>query len=76
MPTSGNSDAVTSAPGVRSGPPPPEMTYRDSSYAPIIRQAGRIDWAYVRAHLEPLAEVKEESEILSELERRRTNLER
>jgi hypothetical protein len=38
----------------------------------IIRQAGAIDWAYVRAQLAPLAELKEEPEIVVELERRRT----
>jgi hypothetical protein len=42
----------------------------------IIRQAGRIDWGYVRAQLGPLAELKEEPEILPELERRRMKLER
>ncbi len=42
----------------------------------IIRQAGRLDWTYVRAQLGPLAELKEEPEILAELERRRTKLER
>jgi Nucleotidyl transferase AbiEii toxin, Type IV TA system len=42
----------------------------------IIRQAGGIDWAYVRAQLAPLVELKEEPEILAELERRRAKLER
>jgi hypothetical protein len=42
----------------------------------IIRQAGRIDWPYVRAHFGPLAELKEEPELLDELERRRARLER
>src|SRR5205823_6642961 len=35
----------------------------------IIRQTDAIDWAYVRTHLGPLAELKEEPEILNELER-------
>ena len=42
----------------------------------IIRQAGRLDWPYVRAHLRPLAQLKEEPELLEELERRRARLER
>lgn len=41
----------------------------------IIRQAGVIDWPYVREHLGPLVELKEEPEILDELERRRAKLE-
>ena len=42
----------------------------------IIRQAGAIDWPYVRANLGPLAELKEEPEIVEELDRRRAKLER
>jgi hypothetical protein len=41
----------------------------------LIRQAGRIDWAHVRAQLQPLVELKEEPELLDELERRRAKLE-
>lgn len=41
----------------------------------IIRQAERIDWAYVRTQLGPLVQLKEEPEILAELERRRIKLE-
>jgi len=41
----------------------------------IIRQAGGIDWSYVRAQLQPLVELKQEPEILEELERRRAKLE-
>jgi hypothetical protein len=40
----------------------------------IIRQAGGLDWPYVRSQLAPLAELKEEPEILDELERRRARL--
>lgn len=40
----------------------------------IIRQSGRIDWAYVRAHLSPLAELKEAPEIVAHLEQRRAEL--
>ena len=42
----------------------------------VIRQAGGIDWPYVRAQLRPLVELKEEPEIFDELERRRVKLER
>lgn len=42
----------------------------------IIRQAGELDWSYVHTHLGPLVELKEEPEILDELERRRAKLER
>ncbi|MGH9200770.1 MAG: hypothetical protein ACRD2A_06000 [Vicinamibacterales bacterium] len=42
----------------------------------IIRQAGRLDWPYVRAQLTPLIELKEEPGILAELEPRRDQLER
>ena len=42
----------------------------------IIRQAGRIDWPYVRAQLTPLVELKERPEILDQLERRRAELDR
>lgn len=40
----------------------------------IIRQSGRLDWPYVRAQLEPLAELKEAPEILDRLEKRRREL--
>ena len=33
----------------------------------LIRQTGRLDWAYVEAQLQPLAELKEEPEILERL---------
>ena len=42
----------------------------------IVRQTGRLDWTYVRTHLGPLVELKEEPEILAELERPRSRLER
>jgi hypothetical protein len=42
----------------------------------IIHQAGGIDWPYVHAQLRPLVELKQEPEILDELERRRAKLER
>ena len=41
----------------------------------IVRQAGRLDWSYVRAQLEPLLELKEAPELWDELERRRKGLE-
>lgn len=37
----------------------------------IVRQTGRLDWDYVRRQLAPLAALKEEPELLEELERRR-----
>ena len=42
----------------------------------IIRQDRAIDWPYVRAELGQLVELKEEPEIMTELERRRAKLER
>jgi Nucleotidyl transferase AbiEii toxin, Type IV TA system len=41
----------------------------------IVRQAGRLDWSYVRAQLLPLLELKEAPEIWNELERLRATLE-
>jgi hypothetical protein len=41
----------------------------------VIRQSGRIDWAYVRSQLAPLVELKEAPEILRRLEERRRELE-
>ena len=41
----------------------------------IIRQAGKLDWAYIRGQLQPLAELKEAPEIVEELERRRVECE-
>jgi hypothetical protein len=37
----------------------------------IVRQAGKLDWNYIREQLEPLAELKDLPGILDELERRR-----
>jgi hypothetical protein len=34
----------------------------------IIRQAGRLDWRYIRGQLEPLVELKGEPEIMARLE--------
>ena len=41
----------------------------------LIRQAGRIDWAYVREQLAPLAELKEAPELLQRLDERRREVE-
>ena len=41
----------------------------------IIRHAGGLDWPYVHSQLGPLVELKEEPEILDELEKRRAKLE-
>lgn len=40
----------------------------------IIRQHDALDWSYVRAQLAPLAELKEEPEILAELDRRKRKI--
>jgi hypothetical protein len=40
----------------------------------IIRQAGRLDWPYIRAQLAPLVELKEAPEILRRLEQQRREL--
>ena len=42
----------------------------------IIRQAGKLDWTYIRDQLQPLAELKEAPGIMEELERRRVEFER
>ena len=42
----------------------------------IIRQTGRLDWDYVRHHIEPLVELKGAPDILVELERRRQEFEK
>lgn len=41
----------------------------------IIRQAGKLDWNYIRSQLAPLAELKGEPEILEELDARRVEFE-
>ena len=41
----------------------------------IIRQTGKLDWAYIDRQLGPLAELKEAPEILEQLEKRRSELE-
>lgn len=41
----------------------------------IVRQAGRLDWAYIHEHLSPLAELKGAPEILKQLEERRAEFE-
>jgi hypothetical protein len=40
----------------------------------IIRQAGRLDWSYIREQLAPLLELKEQPELWDELVRRRKAL--
>lgn len=42
----------------------------------IVRQTGGLDWAYIRHHLSPLAELKGEPELLEQLDRRRQEFER
>ena len=42
----------------------------------ITRQAGELDWPYIRLQLEPLTELKKAPEILFELEKRRLEFER
>ena len=41
----------------------------------IVRQTGKLDWIYIRQQLEPLVCMKEEPEILDQLERRRREFE-
>jgi hypothetical protein len=41
----------------------------------IVRQTGKLDWAYIREQLRPLAELKESPEIVDQLERRRIEFE-
>ena len=42
----------------------------------ILRQSERLDWTYVHTHLAPLAELKEQPEILDRLDQRRAELDR
>jgi hypothetical protein len=42
----------------------------------IIRQTGKLDWAYIKSQITPLVELKGAPEILSELEKRRIEYER
>jgi hypothetical protein len=42
----------------------------------IIRQAGALDWAYVRNQLAPLATLKDAPELLQRLDQRRAQLDR
>jgi hypothetical protein len=42
----------------------------------IIRQTGKLNWAYIGSQLEPLVELKGEPEILVQLEKRRIEFER
>lgn len=42
----------------------------------IVRQTGKLDWRYICDQLAPLAELKEEPEIMDELARRRVEFER
>jgi len=41
----------------------------------IIRQAGKLDWPYIRGQLQPLVELKGAPEVIEELERRRLEFE-
>jgi hypothetical protein len=41
----------------------------------IVRQTGQLDWDYIYDHLRPLVELKDQPEIISELERRRAEFE-
>lgn len=41
----------------------------------IVRQTGKLNWNYIRAQLQPLAELKEAPEILDQLEARRIEFE-
>lgn len=41
----------------------------------IVRQTGQLNWNYIYDHLRPLVELKDQPEIVSELERRRAEFE-
>lgn len=41
----------------------------------IVRQTGKLDWDYIREQLRPLAELKDASEIVDQLEARRVEFE-
>jgi len=42
----------------------------------IVRQTGQLDWSYIYEQLQPLAELKDQPEIIQELQRRRLEFER
>lgn len=42
----------------------------------LIRQSGKLDWTYIYAQLEPLAELKDSPEIMSEIAARRQKFDR
>jgi hypothetical protein len=42
----------------------------------LVRQTAKLDWTYIRYHLQPLAELKEAPEIMEDLEKRRVEFER
>ncbi len=42
----------------------------------IIRQTGKLDWTYIMAQLTPLAELKDDRELIAELEHRRIEFEK
>jgi hypothetical protein len=42
----------------------------------IIKQTGKLDWAYILSQLTPLATLKEEPEIVDQLLRRREECEK
>ena len=42
----------------------------------IVRQTGELDWRYIRSQLEPLVALEAAPEILTELEKRRSEFER
>ena len=41
----------------------------------IIRQTGKLDWDYIQRQLQPLAELKEEPQLMAQLQRRRAECE-
>lgn len=42
----------------------------------MVRQSGNLDWPYIRSQLRPLAELKEEPELVEQLERLRSECEK
>jgi hypothetical protein len=41
----------------------------------VVRQTGKLDWNYIREHLQPLAELKDAPELMDQLEARRIEFE-
>ncbi|MBI1784893.1 nucleotidyl transferase AbiEii/AbiGii toxin family protein [Candidatus Sumerlaeota bacterium] len=42
----------------------------------VLRQSGKLDWSYIRRQIKPLAELKEDSSLMGEIEKRRVEFDR